>query len=310
MNNEPTIYLNGRFLPLSNARVSLFDAGLVWGAMLFETTRSFGHRPFKLREHLGRLHASMAVTGIECGMSIDALEDVTHELIRRNEAHYPADVDFSIVHNISPGPSLAYAEHTPEAGSPTVAIHMSSLAASMGALANSFDSGVRAYIPRQPTIPARFLDPKVKSRSRLHYWLASNEAERQDPGSWAVLTDDEGYLTEGSGSNFFVVRDGVLLTPEPRHILRGVTRETVLEIAEALGTPWRETNLEPYDVSVADEAFFASTPYVIMPATTFNGHPVGNGAVGPITTQLLDEFSRSVGIDIVAQARAYGPQEP
>ena len=305
MSEGRTVYLNGRFVAERDAHISMFDAGLVWGAMLFETTRSFGQIPFKLRDHLERLRASMAVTGIDGEMTVDQLDAATHELIRRNVPHFAADDDFSIVHNVSPGPSMAYADAAPDAGRPTVAIYIRSMAASLGEMATLYETGVRAYVPRQRSLPGRLLDPKVKSRSRLHYWMATNEAEREDPGAWAVLSDDDGYLTEGSGSNFFVVREGVVMTPEPRHILRGVTRQTVLDLAGEIGVPVREANLEPFDVIDAQEAFFASTPYVMMPATTFNGRRVGDGRPGPITMRLLDAFGETVGVDIVGQAKAY-----
>ncbi len=306
MENGRTVYLNGRFVAEAEARVSIFDSALVWGDMVFETTRSFGHRPFKLREHLERLRASMVATDIELDMTLDELEAATDELIRRNDAAYAPDVDFTITHNVSPGMWSWYASVDPNAGRPTVTIHTWSLVPYIGPMGESFDTGVPAYVPRQRAIPGRLLDPKVKNRSRMHYRLAWNQAHQHDDDAWAVLVDEDGYLTEGTGSNFFVVRDGVLLTPEPRNILRGVTRQTVMDLAGEIGVPVREANLEPYDVIVAQEAFFASTPFVIMPATTFNDRPVGDGRVGPIALRLLDAFSETVGIDIAAQAKAYG----
>ena len=306
MNNGRTVYMNGQFVPETEARVSVFDSALVWGDMVFETTRSFGHRPFKLREHLERLNASMIASDIDCGMTLDELEEATDELVRRNAPLYPADVDFTIVHNVSPGVFALYADVAPEAGRPTVAIHTWPLIPYIGPMADWFDTGVNAHVPRQHAIPGRLLDPKVKSRSRMHYRMALNEAQQHGADTWAVLVDEDGYLTEGTGSNFFIVRDGELLTPEPRHILRGVTRQSILDLAAEIGVPTREANLEPYDVIVAQEAFFASTPFVMMPATRFNDRPVGDGAVGPITARLLDAFSETVGVDIVAQAKLYG----
>ncbi|MBM4437451.1 MAG: aminotransferase class IV, partial [Actinobacteria bacterium] len=154
-------------------------------------------------------------------------------------------------------------------------------------------------------IPARLLDPKAKSRSRLHYRVALNEMAAWGPDAWAILADEDGFLTEGTGSNFFIVKDGALLTPEPRNILRGVTRHAVLDLAAELALPARETNLELYDALTADEAFFTSTPFCLMPATRFNGRPVGDGAVGPLYRRLADALSESVGVDFIAQAKRY-----
>ena len=120
-----------------------------------------------------------------------------------------------------------------------------------------------------------------------------------------MLIDEDGFLTEGTGSNFFVVKDGSLLTAEPRNILRGVTRQSVLELAQRLEIPCQERNLEPYDVMTADEAFFTSTPFTIMPATRFNGHDVGAGQPGPVTLRLMSAWNQMVEVDMSAQARAY-----
>ena len=129
-----------------------------------------------------------------------------------------------------------------------------------------------------------------------------------DPQAWALLIDEDGFLTEGTGSNFFIIKDNHLLTPEPRNVLRGVTRQTVLELAARLALPCRECNLEPYDVMTADEAFFTSTPFSLMPATRFNGHAIGTGAVGPITQRLMAAWNAMVEVDMVAQARLYAEQ--
>jgi len=194
MNNGRTVYMNGRFVPETEARVSVFDSALVWGDMVFETTRSFGHRPFKLREHLERLNASMIASDIDCGMTLDELEEATDELVRRNSPLYPADVDFTIVHNVSPGVFALYADVAPEAGQPTVAIHTWPLIPYIGPMADWFDTGVNAHVPRQHAIPGRLLDPKVKSRSPMHYRMALNEAQQRGDDTWAVLVDEDGYL--------------------------------------------------------------------------------------------------------------------
>ena len=121
----------------------------------------------------------------------------------------------------------------------------------------------------------------------------------------ALLTDENGFITEGTGNNFFLIKDGELFTPEGRNILRGVTRGAVIELADELGIPCHETNLEPYDLANADEAFITSTTIAIMPATKFNGMEIGDGKVGPMVKSLTDAFSEMVGVDIVAQAKEY-----
>ena len=311
MSSGRVIYLNGDFVPETEAQISLFDSQNVWGDMVFETTRTFNHEPFKLRQHLDRLYASMKVTQIDCGMTLDELETATHDLIQRNLPVYDAAMDFALIHNVSRGPHKMYASLLPQAPRPTVIIHTWPMEPYIGSYAQWFDCGVHAVTPRQRAIPARLLDPKIKNRSRIYYQLAQLEMQQIGRDAWAVLVDEDGYLTEGTGSNFFLVRDGELRTPEPRNVLRGVTRQTIFELAGELAIPVREMNLEPYDALTADEAFFTSTPFFLMPATRFNDRPVGDGQVGPIARRLIDVFSESVGVDIVAQARGYAaPSEP
>jgi branched-chain amino acid aminotransferase len=116
-----------------------------------------------------------------------------------------------------------------------------------------------------------------------------------------VLLDIHGNIAENKGGNFFIFADGMLKTPVTSNVLAGISRATVLELAADLGIPARECDIQPYDVYTADEAFFTSTPYCIMPATRFNGLPVGDGQVGPVARRLLAAWSERVGVDIVAQ---------
>jgi branched-chain amino acid aminotransferase len=116
------------------------------------------------------------------------------------------------------------------------------------------------------------------------------------------MLDLHGNVAENKGGNVFVVSDGMLRTPRSTNCLAGISRETVIELARDLNIGVAETDLQPYDLYTADELFFTSTPYCIMPATKFNGLPVGDGHVGPLTQRLLAAWSGLVGLDIVKQA--------
>jgi branched-chain amino acid aminotransferase len=135
----------------------------------------------------------------------------------------------------------------------------------------------------------------------MAYTLAEIEVKLVDPRAQGILLDIDGNIAENKGGNFFIFADGVLKTPLTSNALAGVSRATVLELATELGIPVRECDLQPYDVYTADEAFFTSTPYCIMPATRFNGLPIGDGQVGAVTKCLLAAWSERVGVDIVAQ---------
>ena len=171
--------------------------------------------------------------------------------------------------------------------------------------ARLYATGVHAVITPQRSVPARLIDPKIKNRSRVYYQVANLEAARIDPEARALLTEEDGCITEGSGGNFFLVKDGELYTPEPRNILRGVTRKVVMELAAKLRISCVERNVEPYDLMTADEAFFTATSFSILPVTRFNGQPVGQGTPGPVTGRLVAAWCDMVGVDIAEQARAY-----
>ena len=125
---------------------------------------------------------------------------------------------------------------------------------------------------------------------------------RSRPTTWPILTDKDGNITEGSGYNVFIVTDGVIRTPTDTAILAGISRDMVLDLAEQLEVPASEEDLQPYDVYTADECFFSSTPFSILPVTYVDRRPIGDGRPGPMTHNLLAAWSEAVGIDVVDQA--------
>lgn len=298
------VYFNGEFVSEQEARVSIFDSALMFGDMVFEMTRTYGQKPFRLGEHLERAYAGLKYVGIDCGMSIGEMEAATFETLAVN-AEALGDAEVQIMHNISRGPLAVYKAVFGGAVRPTVTIscwpywwHL----APYGAL---YRAGIHAVTPAQRSVPAHLIDPKVKNRSRIHYQMANVQAQKIDPASWALLTDDQGRVTEGTGSNFFIVRKGQVVTAPGRDILLGVTRQAALELLKGLEIPALEQDYGLYEVTNADEAFFTATSFAIMPCTRINGVPIGDGAPGPVTQKLIAAWSRMVGVDIVAQADAY-----
>ncbi len=305
MSLQRQVYLNGQFVPESEARISIFDSALMVGDMIFEFTRTFNGTPFCLRDHLERLYTGLKILEIDCGLTLAQMEAATLETVEINRPCFPPGVDFQIMHNVSRGPVGFYPILFPQAARPTVAINTWVMTFQLGAMAQAYESGVHAVTPLQQAIPARLVDSKIKSRSRIYYQLADLQVKKIDPQAWALLLDEDGFITEGTRSNFFIIKDGQLLTAEPRNILRGVTRRNVLNLARELGLPCREGNIEPYDAITADEAFFTGTSFSILPATRFNGHPIGSGRPGPITQRLIGAWNEMVGVDIKAQARMF-----
>jgi hypothetical protein len=127
-------------------------------------------------------------------------------------------------------------------------------------------------------------------------------SEKSDPDAWPLLTDDQGFITESTGANFFIVKRDRLLTPEPRNCLRGISRNFVLQLARKFGVEYRERNIEAYDAITADEAFFTCTPSCVVPCTSINGQKIGNGKVGKVTKFLMDKWKEEVDCDFVEQA--------
>ncbi len=305
-NSSRVVYFNGRFVPESEARVSIYDSALNFGDMAFDVTRTYQQRPFRLRDHLGRLFHSLEKMHVDPGLSLDEMERATTQTLERNLPTEAADVDWNITHNVSRGPVSTFARaFAPSERRSTVIISSYPLVDKMAGLAQAYETGMDLVVPAQRAIPHELVDASIKHRSRWHYQLANLQAQERLAGSAAVLVDPDGYLTEGTSANVFLVRDGELETPEPRNLLPGITRQVVLELAAKLGVTCRETNLTPDDALAADEIFLTSTSIGVIHARSFEGQLINRGQIGPLSTRLRDALEREVGLDFAAQARSY-----
>lgn len=300
--NQPQriVYLSGAMVPESEARISIFDSAVMLGDSLTESTRTFRHKPFRLDEHLARLYRSLKVSRVDPGLSPADMKLATLELLEANRILMGPDDDCWIVHNISrglmkPGPS------TTQANPATIMIFTAHM--DLRGWARYYTEGCHAVTSISRAIPAQSLDARIKNRSRLFYTLADQEARLVDSEAQCIILDIDGNVSENKGGNVFAVVDGKLLTPTTENCLAGISRQTVLELAAQLNIPVREMRLQTYDLYTADELFFTSTPYCIMPATRFNGLQVGDGRVGSITNRLLAAWSDCVGVDIIGQAQ-------
>ena len=307
---ERVVFMNGNFVSEQEARISIYDSALMFGDMVFEMTRSFKRRQFKLREHLIRLFTGLRILQIPLDMTMDEMEEACHATIEANAAALAAHDEDRLMINVSRGPLGLYAPIFMDRINPTVVIADFPLKWTVAGMAPLFDTGINAVIPSQRALPATLMDPKIKSRSRMWYQMANIEVARcEGTNNWALLIDPDGYITEGTGDNFFVVdKDGTLLTPEGRNILRGISRSYIFELAEQLGLRCKECNLEPYDVYCAAEAFMTATPFCILPVSSLNYQKIGDRVMGPVTRLLLETWSQNVGVDIQQQIRDYGAE--
>ena len=299
----------GKFVPETEAKVSIYDSALMFGDMVFEMTRSFNKNQFKLREHLERLYTGIKILQIPLTMTIDEMEEICHEIVKRNEPVFDTHDEHRLMIDVSRGPLGIYAPIFGGKLEPTVVIADFPLKWTVASLAQLYEKGINSVIPSQRSIPAKLMDPKIKNRSRVWYQMANIEVSKvEGDNNWPLLMDPDGYITEGTGDNFFMVKNGELFTPEGRNILRGVSRAYVFELAEQLNIPYHECNIEPYDIYDADEAFLTSTPFCILPTTQLNRLDIGSGKMGTITKMLLDKWSENVKVDIVQQIRNYGKE--
>ena len=232
------------------------------------------------------------------------MEAATYETIERNLSALDG-LDFQTMHDITRGGLGLYEAIIKEGTAPIISINVFPLVRHIGNLAEKYETGTHFVITPQQSVPSRYIDPKAKNRSRIFYKIAEEQAARMEEGAMALLTDERGFVTEGTGNNFFMVRDGEVFTPKPQNILRGVSRHACMELAAKKGIPVFERDIEPYDVRQADEAWWTSTTICMVPITRFNFHPVGDGKPGPVYQKLLNAWSFEVGVDIAAQAHKY-----
>jgi branched-chain amino acid aminotransferase len=290
---EYTVWLNGEFIPRSEARVSIKDAGFMGGYVVFDTTRSYDGKIFRLRDHLERFYRSLHYTRLDPGMTMDEMEELTLEVGRRNESVREPGDDYCITQIVTRSDGVS------DPPKPTVCIWVYPL--DIERYTPLLQKGIHLVISRIRSFDPDQVDPKVKHKSRMSFSMAEREIQNADPDARALLLDAEGNITEGTGFNIFVVKDGVLRTPTERSILQGISRMVTLELAEQLQIPMRQEDIQPYDLYNADEAFITSTPWGIMPVRQADFRTVGDELPGPMVNQLQAAWSEMVGLDIVDQ---------
>ncbi|MFH0792061.1 MAG: aminotransferase class IV [bacterium] len=307
---ERLVWWNDKLIPESEAKLSIYDSALMFGDMVFEMTRSFNKKQFKLREHLERLYASIKFLEIPTRMTMEEMEKHCYEVIEANNPLFRDSDEHRLMIDVTRGLLSIYKDTVGGHVGPNVIIADFPLRWTVEGMGKLYDVGVDAVIPSQRTVPACLIEPKVKNRSRIHYLMANIEVSKyKGENAWALLLDPDGFVAEGSGDNFFLVKGGKLFTPEPRNILRGISREYIIkELCPQLGIECYEKNLELYDVVTADEAFFTATPFCIMPVTKINGMLIQDGRVGQITKKLLGEWGNNVGVDIVQQIKKFNAE--
>jgi branched-chain amino acid aminotransferase len=275
------IYLDGKYVDESEAKVSVFDHGLLYGDGVFEGIRLYAGNLFRLDEHLERLEYSAKAIMLELPLTRAQLAEAVAETCRRNQLR---DAYIRLVVTRGAG-DLGLAPWL--CAKPTLFIIASKISLYPP---EHYEKGLSIVTVATRRIGPAALPATVKSLNYLNNILAKIEA-RQAGALEAIMLNDQGYVAECTADNVFIVRKGVLLTPAATHgALQGITRGTVLDIGRALGGPVREAELTRYDIWCADECFLTGTGAEVIPVVKLDGRVIGDGAPGPFTRRVSEAF--------------------
>jgi len=282
------VYLDGKFVDSSDAKVSVFDHGLLYGDGVFEGIRIYGGNVYRLDEHLERLEMSAKALLLAVPLSRADMAAAVCETCRRNNL---ADGYIRLVITRGIG-DLGLAPWLCE--KPTLFIIASKISLYPQ---EHYDNGLSIVTVPTRRIGPDALPPTIKSLNYLNNILAKIEA-RQAGALEAIMLNNQGYVAECTADNIFIVQKGEILTPAASAgALKGITRATIFDIARDLKIPMRECDLTRYDVWCADECFLTGTGAEVIPVVKLDGRVIGSGKPGPITARVLESFRRKVLVE-------------
>jgi branched-chain amino acid aminotransferase len=297
--NERVAWFNGKIVRESEVLIPFRDQSFLRGDGVFDMTRSFNGKAFRLDEHIARLYRSLKYLEIDPGLTAAEMAAVSEDVLARNRHLLGPGEDYWLAQRISRGVSRVPGDNWEHYG-PNVIVECVPLP--LRERARHFRDGIDVITPSVRRTPPDSLSPRAKMHQYLNLVLADREVKAQRADAWAVLLDVNGNLCEGLGSNIFLVRDGRLLTPRERFVLPGVSRQAVIDLARQLGVPFEEQDIDLYDAYTADECFLTSTSLCICGVRSLNGRVFAGGKVpGSLTQRLTEGYKAMVGCDFVAQ---------
>jgi branched-chain amino acid aminotransferase len=299
LENQRVAWFNGRIMREGEVVIPFRDQGFLKGDAVFDMTRSFDGKAFRLEQHVVRLYRSLRYLDIDPGISPAEMIAISEEVLDRNRHLLGPGEDYWIGQRVSRGVLPIEGDGWEHYG-PNVIVECQPLP--LRERARLFRDGIDVITPSLRRTPPQSLSPRAKMHQYLNLILGDREVKAQNPDAWAVLLDVDGNLAEGQGSNIFLVCDGALLTPRERYVLPGITRQAVFDLAQGLGIPCAEQDLDLYDAYTAEECFMTSTSLVLCGVSSLNGRKFACGtAPGPVTQRLTEAFKELVGCDFVAQ---------
>lgn len=281
------VYIDGEFLPKEEAKISVFDHGLLYGDGVFEGIRSYRGRVFKLDEHLHRLYDSAKAIVLKIPISIQEMEAAVLETLRRNDL-YDAYIRLIVTRGV--GDLGLDPDNCP---APTIIIITDKIALYPQKF---YEEGLEIVTVSTRRNYAEAINPRIKSLNYLNNILAKIEGKQAGVVE-ALMLNAEGYVVECTGDNIFFVKKGALVTP-PVHlgILEGVTRNTVIDLAHELGVVVEEKMFTRHDLYTADECFLTGTAAEVIPVVNIDRRVIGNGHPGTVTQKLISEFHRVTNV--------------
>ena len=278
------VYVNGKISDAATATVPVFDHGFLYGEGIYETLRTYRRRPFLFERHMRRLRQSAGLMALEVPYSDEELRARMDETVAAHKELKGGEAYIRVLLTRGVGELTYNPAATP---TPSLVIIVKPFPVPPE---RTFAEGIRLALVSVRRNHPQALNPMIKSNNLINNALAMQEALRQGAEE-ALMQNQAGELVECSQSNFFVVRDGEVLTaPLSAGLLPGITREFVLELADELGIPGRESHLTPADLEQVDEAFITGTTREITPVIAVSRTTIGTGKPGGITKRLLEAF--------------------
>jgi branched-chain amino acid aminotransferase len=284
-NNELQIYIDGKFYPKSEAKISVYDHGFLYGDGVFEGIRAYNGVVFKLKEHVDRLYRSAHAITLNIPLTKEEMIQAVVETLRKNKMK-----DSYIRLIVSRGVGDLGLDPR-KCAKPTVIVIADTIKIKAG---NAQETGLTTMFSWVRRNPVDATTHEIKSLNYLNSILAKIEANACGVDE-AMCLESNGYIAEGVGENVFIVKDGELFSPPTSTgALAGITAEVVVEIAAKLGIKVTICNLTPFMLFTADEAFFTGTAMEMVAIREVNKRVIGEGKPGPVTKKLMAEFQKVI----------------